>query len=932
MSQERPMQDIPHHMSANWRLPLIPTKLSSPRRSRALFYRERLGSLANSIMNYSLTLVQAPAGYGKTTILGQWAEAFRGGGTLVAWLSLSEEDNTERRFLLYLVASLSTIRPEFCSGSISAINSGPSVPIEVVEAILISELESSQEEVVLILDDYHCITNPEVHALMSRLIQNRPENLHVIVATRSEIPLRLSRLKLANQLLSVDVSDLRLDFGELKTFLDEVVGLDLPKNMARLLYEVSEGWVAGVQMAALSPRLRREPRQFLNELASGSKDLRKYLHEVLVELLPPELEKALIRCSILDRFNVSLCEVVAGVSDGNAFLENLSRLNLFIFSLDDSNQWFRFHRLFSDFLRERLEQLDEKEVLALHRLACNWFVEHELWSEAVSHALAVGNSDLAKKFIERCAGEMLEQSRTGRLLNWGKKLPKHELSKNIDLRLAIVRAQMLMMELPPIHGLLHDIESDLQKSEDVDLTGRREDLRTQLKTTSSLLALLEDRLEDARSSAEPLMEALGELNRFEYEVVFNVLSYIYLHQMRFDEIVEVQQQAARMTKRLHFGEGYRKSFEGLGWFWRGRLERAQALFEESLDISERIAGRRSMACVTAIVSLAELCYERNEMEEAEELLASAMTGSLDACLLITAQCIYSILARISKLRGENAESWIFLDQLEKVALKRGWTRLEAHCYVERIQSDIWDGDGASATRELKRFEQYLSTVNPDPIAKRLLYDDWLLSRARVEHLHQPSKNFIDELHQRIRELDDQGALYRSAKFRMLVALAEWKTGDIQAAKQSLIPALELGQTQSLCRTFADEVQGGQCLLKNVASSLDSQEMHLMPYIQGLIDTMPSAPKSLGIVEKSLESDSLPAGISDLELLNASEVTGREREILELIGDGLFNKEIASLLGISEGTVKWHLKNLYSKLGVSSRTQALKRAHSLKLIN
>lgn len=932
MRQQQPVQGIRHQLSANWHLPLIPTKLSSPRRSRALFYRERLGSLAPSIMERALTLVQAPAGYGKTTLLGQWAEKHRGDDKLVAWLSLSEEDNSERRFLAYIIASFSIAKPNFCNASISAINSGPSVPMEVVEAILISELESYRENILLILDDYHCITNPEIHALMSRLIQNRPENLHIIIATRSEIPLRLSRLKLENQFLGLGVSDLRMDFGELESFLDKVVELDLPKNVARLLYEVSEGWVAGVQMAALSPRFRREPKKFLNEFASGSKDLRNYLHEVLMELLPSDLEEALVRCSILERFNASLCEVVAGVSDGNAFLEKLSRLNLFIFSLDDDDQWFRFHRLFSDFLRERLDQLGKKEVLTLHRLACNWFVAHELWSEAVSHALTIGDSDLAKTFIERCAPEMLEQSRTGRLVNWGKQIPKHELSKNIDLRLAIVRAQMLMMELPPIHGLLREIESDMQKSDDVDLLERREDLRTQLKTTSSLLALLEDRLEDARTSVEPLRESPKGLNRFEHEVVFNVLSYIYLHQMRFDEIIELQQHAARLTKMLHFGEGYRKSFEGLAWFWRGRLERAQALFEESLDISEKIAGRRSMASVTAIASLAELCYERNKIEDAEELLASAMTGSLDACLLITAQTIYSLLARISKLRGEKAESWILLDKLEKIALRRGWARLEGHCYVERIQSDIWDGDGTSAAKELRRFEQYLTTVNPDAIAKELLHDDWLISKARVEHLDKPTKDFIDVLHQRITDLDRQGAFYRSAKFRMLVALGEWKIGNIKAAKESLIPALELGQAQSLHRTFVDELQGGQCLLKNIASSLEAHEMPLMPYIEGLINSMDPAPKSLGIFEKDLEPDSLPADISDLELLNASEVTIREREILELIGDGLFNKEVASRLGISEGTVKWHLKNLYSKLGVSSRTQALKRASSLKLIN
>ncbi|WP_339783031.1 LuxR C-terminal-related transcriptional regulator [uncultured Marinobacter sp.] len=919
-------------MSANWQLPLIPTKLSSPKVSGHLVARNRLGNLAPVVMERALTWVHAPAGYGKTTLLSQWRETHLAEGAVVAWVSLSEEDNSAHRILSYVVAALSAARSSLCDGARSTLNSGPSVPTQLAEAVLISELEACEEEIVLILDDYHLITDPQVHKLMLHLLQNRPKNLHLVIATRSDLPLHLSRLKLENQLLKIDVSDLRLDFNELEDFITEVVELELPKNVVRMLYTISEGWIAGVQIAALSPRLKKEPQTYLKEFTSGSKDLRNYLHEVVMDLLPPELEQTLLRCSILDRFNAPLCEAVAGVSDGRALLEKLSSLNLFLFALDDQNNWFRFHRLFSDFLREHLRKLGHDEIVKLHRTACNWFAGQQLWAEAVSHALAIEDTDLAQKFIEHCARDMLGQSRGGRLLNWGRQLPENRLSKNIHLRFAMVQAKLLMMELPPIQGLLHDIESDFQRDDDADVEGRREYVQAQLKIASSLLAMLEDRLDEVRLSTGFLVEQHEKLQEFDSEVVFFILGYVYLHQMRFDQITEIQQQAARIKGKPHFGAAYRKSFEGLAWFWRGRLDKARFFLEESLNAAEAIAGRHSMTSVTAIASLAELCYEQNDLEQTEELLAAAMTAPLDACLLITAQSIYSTQARISNLKGAKTESWESLEELEKIALKRGWKRLEAHCYLERIQSDILQGDSVAATGELLRFEQYLKTieVDLDLVAREFIQDDWLISKSRVEHLHQEGSAVLKPLAQRIQVLDHQGALHRSAKFRMLLALSQWGEGNFKAAKQTLMPALKLGETQGFCRTFIDEVQGGQLLLAQIASDLTVEESSLAPYLKCLIDAMTPPKASLGVPERE-EPASNPK-LSGLERLNISEVTGREREILGLIGNGLFNKEVATALGISEGTVKWHLKNLYSKLGVSSRTQALKKAQGLGLID
>lgn len=910
-------------VSANWQLPLIVTKLSSPKGLGPLMVRNRLNDLAPVVIQRKVTSVQAPAGYGKTTLLSQWREAHLAQGAVVAWVSLSEEDNSAHRMLSYMVAALLAAQPGLCDGAWSALNSGPSVPMRVAEAMLISELEACAKEVVIILDDYHLITDAEVHDLLTNLIRNSPANFHLVIATRFDLPLHLARLRLENKLLEVSAEDLRLELGELEGFINGVLGLDLPISVAKMLHEISEGWIAGVQIAALSPRFKEEPKAYLKEFASGSKNLSEYLHEVVMDVLPPDLVQVLLRCSILDRLNAPLCEAVAGVNDGQALLDRLSKLNLFLFALDEQNNWFRFHRLFLDFLRESMWKLDDDELARLHRTACDWFAGEQLWAEAVSHALAIGDTNLAQKFIEHCALDMLGQSRGARLLNWRRKLPESTFNDNIDLRLAMVFAHLLMMDLPPVHGMLRNIQTSMQAKAH-DATERQHDRQVQFTIASAVLALLEDRLDGARLLTEFEIGQLEKLQGFEFEVASFILSYVYLHQLRLEQLAEIQQQSARRQDKPHFSFAYRKSFEGLGWFLRGRLDRAQFLFEEALEASEKIAGRRSMVTVAAMASKAKLHYERNDLEQAEELLAVAMTIPLDASVLITVESIYTTLARINNVKGERQEAWELLDALGEIAAKHGWQRLESCCYRERIHSEILHGDGAAAAAELSLFEQYLATVELDSIAAKWVQDDWLMSAARVGCLYGDSGDVQEQLVRRVDVLERKGALYRSAKFRMLLALLQWSEGDLQTAKATLMPALKLGKKQGFCRTFIDEIQGGRRLLKHITANLTVKEEAISSYLQNLIEAMapPLAPLA---VSQSLTK------LSDVERLNIAEVTDREHEVLALIGNGLFNKEVASVLGISEGTVKWHLKNLYSKLNVSSRTQALKKAQDLGLI-
>ncbi|MBX7274269.1 LuxR C-terminal-related transcriptional regulator [Stutzerimonas chloritidismutans] len=912
-----------------WKLPLIPTKLSPPRGAAQPVERARLDARRSEILDTSLTLVIAPAGYGKTTLLAQWRAGLQAAGTAVAWVSLAEEDNSPHRLLSYIAAAFSAECPHLCDGTSEMLCAGPMVPVQAAEAVLLTELQVSERELVLVLDDYHCLGGPGVQLLMGHFLHNLPANVHLVLSSRTEPALNLTRLKVNRQLLRIGVEDIKFDLGDLGLFVRNSLNLVPSSSLLRDLHDVSEGWIAGVQLATLSPRFKSEPQLYLKEFSSKSKDLHAYLAEMVLDLLPGELETVLLRCAILDRFSAELCEVVAGVPDGKALLVELIKVNPFISALDEQGEWYRFHRLFLEFLRERLELAPTEDVMSLHRVACDWFSARSLWAEAVQHALACGENEKARDFIERCALDMLGRSRTGKLLSWGRRLPEDMLRKKPELRLAIAHAQVLMMDLRGASTMLEGLAES-----QADLGAGDEGFAVQQQIIRGLIFALDDHFDAALAQVLPVVERLRGLNITDREMLLNTLTLVYLYQGRFDQIDAVQSWQMP-DPGMHFGVAYRHLLEGLGWMWRGRLDKAEYIFNKARQYSEQYAGRRSMVTIACIICVADLYYERNQLEEAEELLTSVHTVPLDLGISGIIQSGYRTMSRINQINGAKTEAWVLLDEMEAVAFKRRWPRLEANCRAQRIQSEVWSGDLSAARSELARLSCLSGHEQLDPVALRLIEDETLISRARICCVTGLNAELIENLGRRVADLEAVGVHYLGARMRMLLALLHWRAGERVAATQALLPVLALGKAQGLCRIFIDEVRHMPEALVGICNELSRVDASFKSYLDSLLAEagafrLPPAGQE-GTAGGSRTTEEGGCGLSDLELLSSSEITEREKEILTQVANGLYNKEVARVLGISEGTVKWHLKNLYSKLSVSSRTQALKKGKLLGLI-
>jgi LuxR family maltose regulon positive regulatory protein len=397
---------------------LVSTKLRPYQARPNLVARPQLSARLEREVGRKLTLISAPAGFGKTTLLVEWLKACQSGERSVAWLSLDEGDNDPTRFLSYLVAALGTAQEGIEEGILSALRSTEPPHIEAITAALINDLAALPGELTLILDDYHVIDSEAVHGVLSFLLEHLPPNVHLVISSRIDPPLPLSRLRSRNQMTKLGAAELSFTLEESATFLNSVMGLELSAEDVAALEERTEGWIAGLQLAALSMRDRKDIAGFMRAFSGSHRDVLDYLAEEVLEGQPGHVREFLLQTSILDHLSGALCDALTGRNDGQEMLVRLDHENLFVVALDDERRWYRYHHLFADFRRIRLERESPERVSELHCRAAAWYERNGLTSEAVGHALAAKDHERAADLVEQVIGEMWSRGEVMTLLGW----------------------------------------------------------------------------------------------------------------------------------------------------------------------------------------------------------------------------------------------------------------------------------------------------------------------------------------------------------------------------------------------------------------------------------------------------------------------------------------------------------------------------------
>lgn len=899
---------------------LIRTKFTPPRPTRPPVRREKALGLLSSGLSRALTLVRAPAGFGKTSLLTAWREQMLERNIFVAWLTLDQDDNDETRFIEYLTTALAEALGSRADDTPEFANAGRIVSVRVHLTSIINALDKIEREVALIVDDYEKITDPKVHELFAFLLRHIPSNLHIFVATRSDLPIPLTSLRASDQLVEVNIETLRFGVADTQAFLAGSMSPSLSADEVRAIHDATEGWVVGLQLATLAMTGCPNVRDLISGFSRHSRVVSDYLAENVLTQIPVATLEFMIRTSILDRLNGSLCEALTGVGDAAGKLEWLVRHNMFLQPLDEEWQWFCYHGLFADFLRTQLRHRFPQECERLHLRAAQWFSEQGLWAEAVRHAMDANRSDLAAEWLERCALGELRSGRVRNLLSWIQKLPQEALTQHFSIRIAQIWALILTVQPQQARALLDEVQTQLNEAPPPDADELRCTLRAQCVSIMSMGDRIGAALELGKKVwIERFPRGVEPGRGFDWtdEAFLNAMLHLYRKSGDLDAARRVEafyrprQEEVQNLLMMSYRTGLISALE----IRENQIRVAARRLEAALRLSETHAGRRSATATFLAALLAGVYYDWNLFESVEGLLANRCDVIDDVCFVEPTQTAYVSLARIRMATGQLDAARAILDHIEMLAERREWLGLAAASMGERIRLELLEDQDSAAERSLKRLEAMqlqMAHLDPDRVDVMLMSAS---ARSRLllhRHCFAEAETLLNDVLARIAEPGAAATSYEIAEIRTLLAIAHHYSGNPIAAQQCLSQVLMLTAPEGLIRPLADE------------------GLRIVPILQACIRADAEASPRTAYYERlfvalDVESscaESVTAGLGCLDdTQDPNSLSRRESIILELLSRNLSNKQIAKELFITPETVKWHLKNIYRKMGVSDRQSA-----------
>ena len=901
--------------------------------------RPRLGERLEEGMGRKLTLISAPAGFGKTTLLSEWRAMHSDEGYPVAWVSLDEGDDDPARFLSYLVAALQTIRAGVGETALALLHSPQPPPIEAVLTALINDVAAIPHDFALVLDDYHVIASEAVHRSISFLLDHLPPQAHLVIAGRANPPLPVARLRARRELTEIGAEDLRFTPEEAAAFLNDAAGLYLSAGELRALEDRTEGWIAGLQLAALSMRGREDVSGFIAALRGTNRYVLDYLAEEVLQCQPDDVQRFLLQTSILGRLSGPLCNAVVADTGSQAMLGRLERANLFLVPLDDERRWYRYHHLFAEVLRSRLHQAHPGWVSELHRRAGAWYAEHHMTVEAVDHMLAAGDHARAADLIEQAGVRAFKRSEMATLSRWLDALP--EAHVRLRPRLCLFYASVLIGEahFDAAEAWLRDAERRLDtganapaavtgqraRSETVPDTSRPVETEAMLGEVAAFRAYIASFKGDPASTVELAREALARLpadDLYTRGLSAVELGYGYLESGRPEEASDAfalamtsSQAAGHMYAFLAAAGGLAKTR-----IVQGRLREAALLCRQAKQSATVGAGRSLPATIYAHVGLGEVLYEWNDLKGAASALEEGIELGEQGGLLVMLVNSYIVLSRVHQAQGASGRALDAIHSAQQLTQQHNVTSLLTKAAAQRVRLGLAQGDVASGVRWAQ--ERGLGSHHESDFRREFEH----VTFARVLIAQEKPAEALRLLKRLLAAAEIAGRTGSSIELLALQALALQAVGDTADAVNSLARALSLAEPEGYVRTFADEGAPMAALLPRV---LDGQRgrrsVTALPSVSREYVGRLLAAIRAGISPPTTESP-LEAASSLVEPLSE-----RELEVLRLIASGASNREVARKLFVSLATVKTHLNNIYRKLGVRSRTQAVARARESGLL-
>jgi LuxR family maltose regulon positive regulatory protein len=887
--------------------PLLATKVHLPRRRRGLVPRPRLSDRLDRSGEAVLTLVSAPAGFGKTTLLTEWLAA--GNGRSAAWLSLDQRDDDPVVFWTYLLAALQTTDPGVGAGALALLQE-PHASIDEVLATLVNDLDAVQGDVVLVLDDYHLIETREVHDGMAFLLEHLPPPVHVVIATRADPPLPLARMRARGELVEVRADDLRFTAEEVSAYLDEATGRALGAEQVAALESRTEGWIAALQLAALSMRGREDVAGFIAGFAGDDRYIVDYLVEEVLQRQPDDVRTFLLQTAVLSRLDGASCDAVVGGEGGTAMLEALDRANLFLVPLDDRRRWYRYHHLFADVLHARLLAEQPDRVPELHRRASSWYAQHDEPAEAIRHALAGGDVERAADLVELAMPAARQNRQETTLRHWFRQLPEEVLRERPVLRVGYAGAILVHGELDGVEEHLRDAERWLGEA----ATSGADDavvaaVRSQVAVYRAAQARMTGDLAGTVTHARRVLDLAGDEDHL---VRGSATGLLGLACWSSGDLAEAYRWWADSRAELAQA-GHHSDTLGVSLALadirtaQGRLRDAMAVYRHGLDVAAAHGSAVLRGTADLHVGISEILRERNDLEAAKRHLAASAELGDSAGLPQNRHRWRVAMARVRQAEGDLDGAVDLLDEAERLYVSDMFPDVRP---IAALRARVWIAQGRVAAALGWARERGLSADDEASYLREFEH----ATLARVLLAQHAASGGATALHratgllQRLLHAAQEGERDGSAiELLVLQALAHRARGDLPGALGCLGRALTLAEPEGHVRVFLDEGPSMASLLGVLAGHGDAP-----PYVHRLLaacTTAGGAAVQHGLVE--------PLSV-------------RELEVLRLLGSDLDGPGIARELFVSLNTVRTHTRKIYAKLGVNSRRAAVRRAADLDL--
>jgi len=857
-----------------------------------------------------LTLIAAPAGFGKTTAISSWAQQ---NGRRTAWVSLDENDNEPTIFWAYLIAALQTVQPEFGKNLGADLPGSLPNPIEIILPELVNELAELDSPIILVLDDYHTISNQEIHDSMAFLLNHQTPQLHLAIATRADPPLPVPRLRAQRALIELRSEDLRFNLEEARIFLNEIIGLGLTPEDIRLLERRTEGWGVGLVLAAQSMQGRSDKHEFISAFSGSHHFILEYLIEEVLNRQPDPVREFLLRTSILDQFCGPLCETVTGTENSAKILDQFHKDNLFIVPLDLEHTWYRYHHLFGDLLANHLQkEFSKEETQRLHRRASHWYEQEKRLDKAIQYALNGKDYERAADLIKQTAGEMIANGQVNVLLQWINALPESALKGHPQLLMRLGWSTFLSGKVTQAYQILIDARQvlvTLPAGQDKDvLLGK---LLAMLATLTALTPDLDEAIAQAEEALEKLpksepnyraraMRALGVCHTFlgEMEKALENLEAAKLLALEGQNkflASEILSQIA--TVRKH----------------QGKLPQAFQTYRQILDFYD-LPEEAPPACL-GYIGLAEIALEWNDLESAGNYLDTGIALCYKGNIGYPLQPAYLIQGLLRQAcddkpgaleaigKGENL-SRMGGGSLESI-LGLAWFQVRLNLLLGKVRrAEQWaKGDLLPTGKSFEALPPVLDEIQNSLLAK--------------VYLRTGETGKVFDIYDRVcKQAQAGGRTARAIELSLLKALALQESGNKAEAFEVFKGCLELAEAGGYVRSFVEAGELVRPMLQQAASGAAHGE-----YAARLL--------------RAFES-SLPDAGQEIPAISASQglvepLTRREMQVLRLICEGCTNQQIAEALIVSVNTIKKHTNNIYGKLGVRNRAQAVIRAQKIKLI-